>query len=106
VDGFKYERFIFDLLPEAETSLGLEIDRAAEFAPVKNATGENSPETAVEAMHVQYRDWLEAAGVEVSLPPGARIEISPLFAATKQEFLERWDGRVTQIRGDYYLEEE
>ncbi len=106
VDGFKYERFIFDLLPEAETSLGLEIDRAAEFAPVKNATGENSPETAVAAMHAQYRAWLQAAGVAVSLPLNARIEISPLFAATKQGFLERWDGRVTEIRSDYYLEEE
>jgi len=106
VEGFKYERFIFDLLPEAETSLGLEIERGAEFAPVKNATGENSPETAVAAMHAQYRDWLEAAGVQVSLPPGGRIEISPLFAATKQGFLERWDGRVTEIRSDYYLEEE
>ena len=46
VDGYKYERFIFDLLPEAERSIGMEIDRASEFAPVKNATGPDSPETA------------------------------------------------------------
>ena len=105
VEGWKHERFVFDLLPEAERSLGLEIERAAEFAPVKNAGGANSPATAVELAHRQYVAWLEAAGVDVSLPPGALVEISPLFAATRRQFLERWDGRVAEVTGDYYLEE-
>lgn len=104
VEGWKYERFIFDLLPQAERSLGMEIDRDAEFAPVKNASGADSPATAVALAHMQYVAWLEAAGVVVELSPEARVEISPLFAATREQFLERWDGRLSELRGDLYLE--
>jgi UDP-N-acetylglucosamine/UDP-N-acetylgalactosamine diphosphorylase len=104
VKGQKSERFIFDLIPEARKSLGLQIDRAAEFAPVKNASGADSPATAVELAHRLYADWLAAAGVRLALPPQARIEISPLFAATKAQFLARWDKRVSALSGDYYLE--
>jgi UDP-N-acetylglucosamine/UDP-N-acetylgalactosamine diphosphorylase len=105
VDGWKYERFVFDLLPEADRSVGMEIDRAAEFAPVKNAEGDDSPATAVELAHRQYAGWLEAAGVRVEAPPEARIEISPLFAATREQFLGRWDGRVDEVVSDWYLED-
>lgn len=105
VRGWKYERFVFDLLPEAERTVALEIDRAAEFAPVKNAGGDDSPATAVELMSDEHTRWLEAAGVRVVLPPGARVEISPLYAATRRQFLERWDGPVGEVTGDYYLEE-
>lgn len=105
VRGWKYERFIFDLLPEAERSVALEIDRAAEFAPVKNADGVDSPATAVELLSAEHARWLEAAGVRVDLPPGARVEISALYAATRAQFLARWDRRVAEVTGDYYLEE-
>jgi UDP-N-acetylglucosamine/UDP-N-acetylgalactosamine diphosphorylase len=104
VEGWKYERFIFDLVPQAEVSIGMEIDRSSEFAPVKNAHGADSPETAVELAHRQYVAWLEAAGVKVSLPPEARIEIGPLLGATREQFLANWDGRVSEVRGDCYLD--
>jgi len=104
VKGWKSERFIFDLIPEATTSLGLEIDRNAEFAPVKNAAGADSAATAVELAHRQYAAWLQAAGVRVNTPPTARIEISARFAATQAQLLAAWDGRVKEITGDYYLE--
>jgi UDP-N-acetylglucosamine/UDP-N-acetylgalactosamine diphosphorylase len=104
VEGWKYERFIFDLLPLAETSVGMEVDREAEFAPVKNADGADSPATAVELATRQYVGWLRAAGVEVSLPPGARIEIGPLLGATREQFLANWDGLVSAVTGDCYLE--
>lgn len=42
----KYERFIFDLLRFTDKSLGLEVSREREFAPVKNHSGQDSPETA------------------------------------------------------------
>jgi UDP-N-acetylglucosamine/UDP-N-acetylgalactosamine diphosphorylase len=102
--GWKNERFIFDLLPEAETSVGLVIERGDEFAPVKNKDGDDSAVTAVQLASAQYAGWLRAAGVRVELPAGARIEISPLFAATREQFLARWDKRVSAITGDYYLE--
>jgi UDP-N-acetylglucosamine/UDP-N-acetylgalactosamine diphosphorylase len=104
VDGWKYERFIFDLIPEAERSLGLEIDRAAEFAPVKNAHGEDSPASAVELAHGNYVEWLEVAGVRVALPPGELIEISPLLGATREQFLSRWDRQLSEVTKGVYLE--
>ena len=104
VEGWKFERFVFDLIPEAERSVGLEIERAAEFAPVKNAEGEDSPATAVQLAHGNYVDWLEAAGVSVELPPGELIEISPLLGATRAQFVSRWDGRVTLLKRGTHLD--
>lgn len=106
VEGLKHERFVFDLLPEAERSLALEIERVAEFAPVKNATGPDSPDSAVELAHRQYVAWLSAAGVRVAVPEGDRIEISPLLAATREQFLAAWDGRVRELTAGCYLAEE
>jgi UDP-N-acetylglucosamine/UDP-N-acetylgalactosamine diphosphorylase len=105
VKGWKNERFIFDLIPLAERSLGLAIVREEEFAPVKNASGADSPESAVMLASHLYGDWLSSAGVTLKLPAAARIEISPLFAATRSQLLAVWDHRVTVITGDYYLEE-
>jgi UDP-N-acetylglucosamine/UDP-N-acetylgalactosamine diphosphorylase len=104
VDGWKLERFVFDLLPEAERAVALEIERAAEFAPVKNASGADSPETAVRALHERNVAWLGEAGVDVSLPPGDLVEISPLLGATREQLLERWDGRVRELREGAYFE--
>jgi UDP-N-acetylglucosamine/UDP-N-acetylgalactosamine diphosphorylase len=101
VEGFKHERFVFDLVAEAERSVGFEIDRDAEFAPLKNAEGDDSPATATELLRGQHVSWLEAAGVEVAA--GARVEISPLFAATREQFLDRWDGRLDRVEDELYL---
>jgi UDP-N-acetylglucosamine/UDP-N-acetylgalactosamine diphosphorylase len=102
--GWKNERFMFDLVPEAATSLGLIAERGEEFAPVKNKDGDDSPATAVRLASDLYAGWLRKAGVRVELPAGASIEISPLFAATEAQFLARWDRRVAAVSGDYYLE--
>jgi UDP-N-acetylglucosamine/UDP-N-acetylgalactosamine diphosphorylase len=106
VDGWKHERFVFDLVPQAARSVGMEIAREAEFAPVKNAEGPDSPATAVELASRLYAGWLRDAGVRVELPPGALIEVSPLYAATREQFLARWDDRVREVTGDLYLEAE
>lgn len=102
--GWKNERFMFDLVPEAGTSVGVIIHRNAEFAPVKNAAGDDSPATAVQLASDLYAGWLRKAGVRVDPPAGARIEVSPLFAATEAQFLARWDGRIAAVTGDYYIE--
>jgi len=68
-----------DTLPDAERSLVLECDRDAEFAPVKNASGADSPETARALMTRLYAGWIKRAGGRIA-DPRARIEISPLFA--------------------------
>src|SRR5262249_24392492 len=43
-NALNFERFIFDALPLAERWLAVETRRAEEFAPLKNATGSDSPE--------------------------------------------------------------
>ncbi len=50
VDGYKCERFIFDLLLFTDASAGLAVRRENEFSPVKNATGTDSPATARAAL--------------------------------------------------------
>jgi len=77
-NAYKFERFIFDALPLAKNALVLEADRAREFNPVKNASGDDSPDTARSAMLRLHQEWLLAAGAHVD--PSTPIEISPLFA--------------------------
>ncbi|OCA90352.1 hypothetical protein A8F94_00155 [Bacillus sp. FJAT-27225] len=49
-NGYKLEQFYFDLFPEAESIAVLQVPREKEFAPVKNKSGEDSPETARKAI--------------------------------------------------------
>jgi UDP-N-acetylglucosamine/UDP-N-acetylgalactosamine diphosphorylase len=80
----KFERFVFDALPRAQRTVTLEVERELEFAPVKNAEGDDSPDTARAAMSTVFRGWLEEAGV--AMPARDRedvdldLEIDPSFA--------------------------
>jgi len=64
-NGIKLEMFIFDALPLSQPSVILETIRSEEFAPVKNAEGEDSPAVTERMMIERAAAWLEAAGVEV-----------------------------------------
>jgi len=88
-NAIKFERFIFDLLPEARQAIVVEVDEARTFAPVKNASGEprDTPETVRAQMIALYRRWLIEAGCEV--PEGVAVEISPLLAQNAQELAAR-----------------
>jgi UDP-N-acetylglucosamine/UDP-N-acetylgalactosamine diphosphorylase len=80
--------FVFDALSEAKRTVVMEVDRNEEFAPVKNAEGEDSPQTARDLMARLYAKWLLEAGAVISLDPdGASppIEISPLYALDADE---------------------
>ena len=73
-NGHKLERFIFDALPAARAVCVVEAQRSLEYSPVKNATGEDSPETARRDLMACYRSWLEEA--EIALPgPDIALEI-------------------------------
>jgi UDP-N-acetylglucosamine/UDP-N-acetylgalactosamine diphosphorylase len=61
-NGYKLERFVFDLLPEAHAVTLVEASREDEYAPVKNAQGGESPETARRALDACARRWLLEAG--------------------------------------------
>jgi UDP-N-acetylglucosamine/UDP-N-acetylgalactosamine diphosphorylase len=88
-NGVKLERFVFDALPMCEKSVVLETDRTEEFAPIKNATGSDSPETCSQIQTIRAARWLEAAGVSVPRKPDGTpdcvLEISPRTASTAEE---------------------
>ncbi len=41
-NGWKFEMFIFDVFPFARQMVVMEVDRAMEFSPLKNAEGMRS----------------------------------------------------------------
>jgi len=84
-NAIKFERFVFDLLPEARHAIVVEADAGQAFAPVKNGPGAptDSPEAAQAAMVRVHSEWLRAAGAEVA--PNIAVEISPLFALDAAE---------------------
>ena len=107
-NGIKFETFVFDALPMAERPVVLEIDRAAEFSPVKNAEGEDTPATARRDMIRLAARWLQDASVAVPRDdagdPKFKIEISPLAARNAEE-LKALVARLGlhEVTGDLYL---
>lgn len=82
-NALKFELFVFDALPLAERWLAVSVRREDEFAPLKNATGSDSPEAVRRAIADRSARWLTAAGVEV--PAGTPVEVRPVFALNAAE---------------------
>ena len=99
-NGCKFEMFIFDALPFAANPLLVEMDRADEFAPVKNVDGEDSAVSCRRILCEKYARWLTKAGVNVPRDDrGALrtpIEISPLYALDADELAQRIMGSHPQ----------
>ena len=103
---FKFERFIFDAMAYADRCTFVEVRRDSAFAPVKRIDGEDSPDSARQAMQRMWLRWLQEAGVKVSLPKGLEtpiIEISPLYALDERELAERIDADM-QVQFPLVLE--
>lgn len=102
-NALKFERFIFDLLPEASNAIVVEVDEATDFAAVKNApgAGRESPEWVQERMIALHTRWLREAGGEV--PDGTPVEISPLCALDGEQLKKRVECGM-RISGPTYLE--
>ncbi len=92
-NAVKLETFVFDSLPLAERTVLWETRRDEEFAPVKNAEGNDSPATSQAAQSARAGLWLAHAGVEVPRAadgrPDAVIEISPLLAESPEQLKAR-----------------
>ena len=88
-NGVKLESFIFDALPLAGKSIILEIVRSEQFAPTKNATGDDSADKTQRMMVERAAAWLESAGVKVPRRPDGSpdclIEMAPSFALDKAD---------------------
>jgi UDP-N-acetylglucosamine/UDP-N-acetylgalactosamine diphosphorylase len=105
-NGVKFETFIFDAIRAAQRSILLEVDRREEFAPVKNADGEDSPATSRRALQNQWGAWLEQAGAKVPRDKNGDvavpIEISPLVAAGPEDVARKVEAG-TEISGPFKL---
>ncbi|MBQ6137727.1 MAG: UDPGP type 1 family protein [Kiritimatiellae bacterium] len=77
-NGYKFEKFIFDVLPNARRAAFLAFDQKDEFSPVKNAEGPDSPATCRADMQAKWRRWLAECGVDC--PEGLPLEIDPAYA--------------------------
>ena len=85
--AIKFETFIFDAIPEAKGFFACLVARSEEFAPLKNAEGDNSPRSVVHALEERTRAWFRRAGSP--LPEGAEVpEITPLMAYDFESFVE------------------
>lgn len=82
-NGYKFEKFIFDILPNAKTATFLAFDPKDEFSPVKNAEGADSPASCKADMQAKWRSWLKECGVTVdeSVP----VEIDPVYALDAED---------------------
>jgi len=98
----KFERFIFDLLPQAKNAFVVESLPSQAFAPVKNADGAetDTPALAKEAVSDLHRDWLVQAGATVA--DGVQVEINPRFAFSPSELKEKISANL-RIDADRYF---
>ncbi|MBN2104460.1 UDPGP type 1 family protein [bacterium] len=106
-NGYKFEMFVFDALRDTRNSVILEAVREHEFSPVKNKTGQDSPETARRDLSNYFGEWLEAAGIEVPRDKSGNVrgvvEIGPLFADCQEAFVKKISQDVT-FDGSFYLD--
>ncbi|MBL0927886.1 MAG: UDPGP type 1 family protein [Phycisphaerales bacterium] len=88
-NAVKLETFVFDALPLARASIVVETDRIEEFAPIKNAEGQDSPHTCRRLQTERAARWLEAAGVQIPRDPTGHaqctLEIGPLSAMDPED---------------------
>jgi len=107
-NGIKLETFVFDALPLAAHSIILETVRSEEFAPVKNAEGVDSAETARRMMIERAATWLERTGISIPRTPddqvNCELEIAPGFALAPDDLKSKVD-QIPAIKPNeaYYL---
>lgn len=108
-NAYKFETFIFDALRFAtHEPVALEILPPGEYTPIKSFSGDNSVERAWATMREYWAKWLEAAGCAVPRDEQGRvtieIEISPAFALTREEFLDKTKGYCWPAAGDISID--
>ena len=105
-NAYKFEKFIFDTIPDAERTVNLAFDRRDEFSPVKNPVGDDSPDTARRDMVLKWARWLDACGVAVPRGddgvPTVKIEIDPCYALGPDDLKQKLPADFS-IDGDLLL---
>ncbi len=108
-NGIKFEMFVFDALPMANSPIIIEGFRGDEFSPVKNAEGLDSPLTCKNHQKAQFARWLKKANVEIATDtegiPNDDIEVSPLFASNEEDFVSAWESLAEKpkVENGFYI---
>lgn len=99
-EAWKFESFIFDVLPHSNHTDVLVYPQQECFAPLKNATGKDSLETVQQAL----QDQADAAFTSVTgqPPPNHPYELSQEFYYPTPDFLHKWKGRLIS-HGNQYI---
>lgn len=97
--AWKFERFIFDVLPFANAVKVLVYPREMCFAPLKNATGPDSLETVQAAL--QHLDKITYEKITGQAAPAQPFELSQDFHYPTPELLQKWHGRPAPSQGHY-----
>jgi UDP-N-acetylglucosamine/UDP-N-acetylgalactosamine diphosphorylase len=96
---WKFERFLFDLLPYSTKTAVVVYPRENVYAPLKNATGDKSIATVQAALMRRDREVFRAITGEE--PPNGPFELPQTFYYPTPELL-RWEKR-TELGIDYFL---
>ena len=88
-NGIKFETFVFDAVLFSKKVFLLEVERAEEFAPVKNKDGEDSPVTAKNMYMERCRQMLlkstDDPNVIEKIKNAKNVEINPSIAYQKEK---------------------
>ncbi len=92
---WKCERFIFDLFSYAHKTTVIVYPREDIYAPIKNASGDKSLETAQEKLLLfDKRTYEKISGLKA---PEKIFELSSLFYYPTSDLLEKWKGKDLPI---------
>ena len=90
--SWKFEAFIFDWLNYTSKVAALLYPREVCFAPLKNFSGPDSPETVKQALYLRDRQVLEnITGVKA---PEFLFELPMEFYYPSQDFINKWRGKL------------
>jgi len=100
-NGIKLESFIFDVFPFSKTMAVMNVSRASEFAPVKNASGNDSPESARIMLSTLAKEMVSEAGAKLKNVDGDKdenesnfiCEVSPLTSYAGEGLSSEYNGK-------------
>lgn len=90
--AWKFEKFIFDVLPFAKDVRALLYSREECFAPLKNGEGDDSAEFVRKALQrLDQKVFEQITGNPI--PNSALFELDPAFYYPTKDLLENWKGK-------------